>query len=356
MSISQQEKDLIFDFYFKRLDQAEAAGAAGLIAANPEAAKFYDGLQSSLAPLEFVKEDSCPDELAQQTVAKLKLAASAGKAKLDMLLAAEQEKITAQITQTKPDTTRPRFWRALELTAAAAMFLVVASSFFVWNQGVQQAKYKTVCASNMGKIGAAMAGYAKDNDNRLPAVATTAGSPWWKVGDQGKENHSNTRHNWLLVKEGYAKAEHFVCPARKHARPVKLTLEQLQQYNDFTSRRNVSYSFALMNDSFQRRQRAGIADGLMSDRNPLFENAFGSQKKRSSAQDKFVRVFINENKLRMMSANHRGQGQNVLLRGGSASFKNKRLILNDDIFTVQGITIYMGSETTANDGDIFLVP
>ena len=94
----------------------------------------------------------------------------------------------------------------------------------------------------------------------------------------------------------------------------------------------------------------------MSDRNPVFENAFGTRRKRSSAQDKFVQVFINENKLRMMSANHRGQGQNVLLRGGSATFKNGRLVLNDDIFTVQGVTIYMGSETTANDGDIFLVP
>ena len=353
MSLSQQEKDLIFDFYFKRLDQTEAAGATGLIAANRDAAKFYDSLQSSLAPLETVKEDSCPDDLAQQTVAKLKLAASAGKAKLDMLLAAEQEKIA---TQAEPETTRHRFWRALELTAAAAMFLVVASSFFVWNQGVRQAKYKTVCASNMGKIGAAMAGYAKDNDNKLPAVATTAGSPWWKVGNQGKENHSNTRHNWLLVKDGYAKAEYFICPARKYAKAVKLSPEQLQQYNDFPSRQNVSYSFALMGEDFRRRQRAGIADVLMSDRNPVFENAFGNRKKRSSAQDKFVQVFINENKLRMMSANHRGQGQNVLLRGGSASFKNGRLILNDDIFTVQGITIYTGSETTANDGDIFLVP
>jgi len=353
MNLSQQEKDLIFDFYFKRLDQAEAAGAAGLIAANPDAAKFYDGLQSSLASLETIKEDKCPDDLARQTVAKLKLAASAGKAKLDMLLAVEREKI---VTQAKPDTTRQRFWRVLELTAAAAMFLVATGSFFVWNQGVRQTKYKAVCANNMGKIGAAMAGYAKDNDNKLPAVATIAGSPWWKVGNQGKENHSNTRHNWLLVKEGYTDAKNFICPARKHARAVKLSPEQLQQYNDFPSRRNVSYSFALMGENFLRRQRAGIADVLMSDRNPLFEDAFGSRKKRSSAQDKFVQVFINENKLRMMSANHRGQGQNVLLRGGSASFKNKRLILNDDIFTVQGITSYTGSETTANDGDIFLVP
>ena len=111
-----------------------------------------------------------------------------------------------------------------------------------------------------------------------------------------------------------------------------------------------------MGEGFLRRQRAGAADVLMSDRNPVFENAFGNRRKRSSAQDKFVRVFINENNLRMMSANHRGQGQNVLLRGGSASFKNGRLILNDDIFTVQGVTIYTGSETTANDGDIFLVP
>jgi hypothetical protein len=353
MSLSQQEKDLIFDFYFKRLDQAEAAIAASLVAVDPGAAKFYHNLQSSLASLGTIKEDKCPDDLAERTVAKLKLAASAGKAKLDVLLAAEQGKIA---TQTKPDTTRPRFWRALELTAAAAMFLVVASSFFVWNQGVQQAKYKTVCASNMRKIGAAMAGYAKDNDNKLPAVATIAGSPWWKVGDQGKENHSNTRHNWLLVKGGYAKAEHFICPARRHAKAVKLSLEQLQRYNDFPSRRNVSYSFALMGDGFLKRQRAGMADVLMSDRNPVFENAFDCRKKRSSAQDKFVQVFINENKLRMMSANHRGQGQNVLLRGGSASFKNKRLILNDDIFTVQGIDCYMGSETTTNDSDMFLVP
>jgi len=41
--------------------------------------------------------------------------------------------------------------------------------------------------------------YAADHDQTLPNVATAAGSPWWKVGDQGLENQSNTRHLWLLV-------------------------------------------------------------------------------------------------------------------------------------------------------------
>jgi len=355
MSISQQQKDLIFDYYFQCLDQAQAEGAAELIASNPEASKIYNDLKSSLASLETVIDDSCPDELAAQTVAKLRLAASAGKARLDVLLAAEQEKTTSS-QQAKPVTTKHRFWRGLELTAAAAMFLVVAGSFFVWNQGVQQVKYKTVCASNMGNIGKSMATYANDNNGRLPSVATTAGSPWWKIGNQGKENHSNTRHNWLLVKNGYTNAKNFICPARKHAKAVKLSPQQLKQYNDFPSRRNVSYSFALMNEQFARRQMAGVADVLMSDRNPIFENAFGNRRERNRSQGKIFQVFINENKLRAMSANHRGQGQNVLLRGGSASFRNGRRVLNDDIFTVQGIDRYSGNEIPANAGDIFLVP
>ena len=240
MSLSQQEKDLIFDYYFRRLDRNQAAVAANLIASNRQAAKIYDSFQSGLAPLETVKEDNCPDDLAEQTIAKLKLVASAGKARLDVLLAAEQEKTTPQ---TKPETTKHQFWRGLELTAAAAMFLVVAGSFFAWTKGNQQVKYKTMCASNMGNIGKAMATYANDNNGRLPAVATTAGSPWWKIGDQGKENHSNTRHNWLLVKDGYTDAKNFVCPARKHAKAVKLAPAQLQRYNDFPQMRGTSPSW-----------------------------------------------------------------------------------------------------------------
>ena len=78
-----------------------------------------------------------------------------------------------------------------------------------------------------------------------PTLAAAAGDPWWKVGAQGDENHSNTRNMYLLVKGEYVKLSDFVCPGSKCERKSEVDPAELQTYKDFPSRNCVTYSFRI---------------------------------------------------------------------------------------------------------------
>jgi prepilin-type processing-associated H-X9-DG protein len=72
--------------------------------------------------------------------------------------------------------------------------------------------------------------------------------------------------------------------------------------------------------------------------------------------NEFEKVLLNEQLKQMMSASHRGRGQNVLYCDGSVEFARKRVIDGDDIFTVHGVDTYTGREVPAGDNDTFLAP
>jgi hypothetical protein len=83
---------------------------------------------------------------------------------------------------------------------------------------------------------------------------------------------------------------------------------------------------------------------LLADRNPLFENICSC----CNQSDRTIR--IDPQLLAQMSNNHRGRGQNILRRDGSALFMIDRQIAGDDIYTLKGILLYRGSEIPCTDG------
>jgi hypothetical protein len=202
----------------------------------------------------------------------------------------------------------------------------------------------------MGGIFQGLSNYISDHDDQSPAVATTAGAPWWWVGDQGKENHSNTRHIYLLVKGGYVELSDFVCPGCKGEKFVKLNDSQIKRLKDFLNRRYVTYSFQV------RCHRTGngkllCRKVLMADRNPLFEEL----PKEFSRQ---FRLQLNRKLLTLNSINHNRRGQNVLSGDGHVEFLKTRFIgiSEDDIFTLQDTDIYQGCEVPSCEADSFLAP
>jgi hypothetical protein len=349
-NLNKEEKEVILDFYFRCGDQERINGGRDLIAGNPEAAQLYANLEDSLRQLDSVKYEPCPENLAELTVAKLKLAASSEQARLESLLAAEQRK-TAQM-ETTPVTTTRSFWQnVVEVAAIAAVVLVVAGVSF---PSLSRIRETAVCKANLMQIGRAIAGYANDNDGLLPSVAMTAGSPWWKVGDQGEKNQSNTRHVWLLVKKGYLDGKKFACPGRKDARAVSYTQAQLANLNDFPSRQHINYSFTFISGKISQSQK-GRRSVLLGDLNPVFEKVF-EQGNRVSLPDKPTMIFLEGQLLNVMSANHAGRGQNILFGDGSCEFKETRNIFGDDIFTVRNAQSYSGCEVPCDEDDIFLAP
>jgi prepilin-type processing-associated H-X9-DG protein len=202
----------------------------------------------------------------------------------------------------------------------------------------------------MSSVFQGLRNYINDYDEKTPAVASIAGAPWWKLGDQGGENHSNTRNVYLLTKGGYVDIDNFVCPACKGEVPVKLNESQIKKLKDFPSRKYVTYSFQI-NCNRTANGKLLCRKVIMADMNPLFENLPEDLPKEFRLQ--LTRALLNIN-----SINHNRRGQNVLFGDGHIKFLKTRFIgiAEDDIYTLQDTDVYQGCEVPSCETDFFLAP
>ena len=118
ISLTSEQKQLLFDNAIGLTDAEEKAQAEKLISTNEHAAEIDSDLRSALSPLESVEVEECPDYLVELTVSSLKEAAASGQHKLEELLAAEESR--------KP-TIKIGVWNNLaEMGAIAAVILLMA--------------------------------------------------------------------------------------------------------------------------------------------------------------------------------------------------------------------------------------
>ena len=357
--LKSEDQQLILDFYFRCGDEEDISRGRDLIAANPEAARLYANLEDTLTELDTLKYEPCPENLADLTVARLKLAASAhlaGTSKLEALLKEEQENRECRPVPEPVHSGASRFWRPVfEIFATAAAIVLAAGILFPSFGAMRDRSRQAVCANNLRQVGQAMAAFGSDHNGRIGETLVKSGSPWWKIGYQGPEIHSNTRYVWQLVKGGYVDGSVFVCGGDSEGSPVQDNAVRMAGLDDFPLRRNISYSFILLCDdsanSLTRQARRIIAGDL----NPLFRQV-PFQPSVYHQLNEFERIQLDEQLRQMMSANHRQKGQSVLFSDGSVEFITTRIVNNDDIFTVQGVDVYRGMETPCNPDDIFLAP
>ena len=364
MRLNQEDQQLILDFYFRCGSDEEIVRGRDLIATNPEAARLYDGLEETLTELDSIKYEPCPENLADLTVARLKLAASASRAgqthavqsNLEQLLEAESQKAAASIGVSAGTKIRsgPRTLRNFfEFAATAAAIILISGVAFPTISYMRQHSRQLACINNMRTVGEAVGKSTNDSDN-LAVVKLAAGSPWWKIGDQSQQSQSNTRFAWQLLKRDYVKPEAFICAGHRNARPVSPE-QLLQQLYDFPSRNNISYSFIIICDKtppLQNRSRKII----MGDMNPVFRSIPTCGNDLFGKMNEFEKVLLNQHLRQMCSPNHNCKGQNVLYSDGSVEYVRDRIVNGDDIFTVRGVEAYTGTETPADDNDVFLVP
>jgi hypothetical protein len=74
MTLTKEESVLVFDYFFHCAEQNQIDRGTALIASNPKAAEIYYCIEKSLAHLEHMKDECCPDKLVDLTMARLKLA------------------------------------------------------------------------------------------------------------------------------------------------------------------------------------------------------------------------------------------------------------------------------------------
>jgi hypothetical protein len=339
MEISNQDKESLLDYCLGIASKEQVAHIEMLISANPEAARIYATFQGALSPLQILESDPCPAELAERTVARLKEAAA--QEHLEGLLNAEQS---------PRQTLKVSWWRNAVPIAAVAAMLVFVVGIIIPSFGFARSIYlRNRCQMELTRIYDGLSSYSTDHDGKLPAVATADGSPWWKVGYQGKENHSNTRPVWLLVRQGYVEPARFICPGTKGI-PVAARLN-IADYNDFPDKRYVRYSFRIPCDQSKGTAGASI---LMADRNPL------ADRLPSDFSQPF-RLQLDQGMLKSNSLNHRGAGQNVLTSDGGVRFIKTRWTgpSKDDIFATSAMTFgsdVVGSERPCGVMDAFLAP
>ncbi|MFC1635503.1 hypothetical protein ACFL5Z_11735 [Planctomycetota bacterium] len=337
--LTREQKELIFDYCIGLTSQEQAAEAKELIASNQDAQQIHSKFQATFALLDSLEPEPCPDTLAERTVGRLKDAASSSQDRLQQLLAGEQSRAV--------DSKKRILMGLGGRLAMAAMFVIAGSilltslNYIRYNSRVQQ------CKMQMGNIFRGLGQYIADFDGQQPALAAAPGDPWWKVGAQGDENHSNTRNMYLLVKGEYVKLSDYVCPGSKCEKTTEVTPAQIRTLKDFPSRNCVTYSFRV---SCQRMRDGKLLcrKVVMADWNPLFEEM---PDYNQSLQKRLTARLLTLN-----SINHRRRGQNVLFGDGRVVYMKTRLVGADDIFTLQDTDVYRGYEVPSCETDFFLAP
>ena len=342
MPLSTQQKELIFDYCIGLTSEEQTAQAEELIALSDEAATIHSNLKCIFSPLEALEPQVCPDDLTERTILRLNNVARSSQLQLEQLLADEQ---------TRSVESDGRRWLSFGRRLATAAVFMIVGVVLISTFNLMRYKYEQFqCQAGMARVGQGIESYAADHDGKMPMMAGTMGAPWWKIGNQGQENHSNTRPAWQLVKEGYVDQADFVCPGRKTRRVVKLTPSQIRKLSDFPNRGYITYSLRIKCNS-STGQCALSQKALMADLNPIFESLPLSYAKLFSVQ-------LSKDLLTRNSTNHNLRGQNVLFGDGHARFvKGRRIgITEDDIFTLQNTQVYQGCEVPSNENDTFLAP
>lgn len=331
-SVSNDQKQLLFDYSFGLTSDTQSDEVQALIFASAEAAEIYGHIQALLKPLDSIDPEPCPDELAERTISRLANIASSGHQGLEELLADEQA---------RPITVKVGFWRNVsEMVAVAAAVMIIAGVLLPIFNRERQRYWKQRCQSQLSSIFGGLTNYAKDHDGRAPAITAGANKQW------------NTQALYLPMKLGYIKDPScFVCPGRDCGQPLRFDMSKVAEYDDFPLRGYVTYSPRKRCPDSAMKQ--GLCDGpILSDRNPIFDDD-GPAETFKKRLDKAI--------MRANSRNHRGKGQNVLYGDGSVRFIRIRLIANDDIFTLKdgmrnGDELSERETLPTYDGDIFLAP
>ncbi len=67
-SLDRKERELVFDYCLGLIGPEEAVKVEAWIAGNEQAATFHARIQAALGPLESLPSESCPQELAENTL------------------------------------------------------------------------------------------------------------------------------------------------------------------------------------------------------------------------------------------------------------------------------------------------
>ena len=223
--------------------------------------------------------------------------------------------------------------------AMAASFVIVASLAVFYILSIRHEQQIRNCEANLGQIGYALQGYAKQNNDRLPSAAGQG--PRWLPGPGGTASNSSALYR--LVGGGFAAPTVFVCPAT----PENQSFHTSAGMTDFPNARTIHYSYqhmighalCLSDPALQGCQSAMV---ILGDANPLYRNGTFDAHDAATAA----------------SENHGRTGQNVLYMDMHVKWVTtpNAGVNGCNIYVLPGICDYRGDKKPADPTDTFLLP
>ncbi len=229
-----------------------------------------------------------------------------------------------------------------ELGAMAALLFLVATILFPAFQHAGMLSRERACVAQTGSIGAALSQYAGDHNGFLPAMADQQAA--WLADASSPVRRSNSGNLWRLVHGGYARPMLFQCPAAGGGRSIDAAA--MATMPDFPSREYISYSYHnSVNAKPLQMDGLGAAAGrmaILADRTPVFVSGRFDPMELDCGN----------------SRNHNQRGQAVLFLDMHAEWTQRSDVgvKGDNIWLVQNVFNYDGTECPASDTDSFLLP
>ncbi|MCK4629306.1 MAG: hypothetical protein KAT56_09900 [Sedimentisphaerales bacterium] len=339
----------LLDYHFQLDSPLQRRQTEELLARDETAKRLDESLRRAFSPLAGWQDELVPEGLADQALKLIE------QHKQAQNMAETTAAIAAQRQKSRTVSYGRVRWVLGNLrdliTVAACVMLVVMFSRPMFRQA-RMVSQRQSCASQMRQIGTAQAQYAADNQGFLPYQKSPPGAFWWQVAQEDSHSYSNTRNDFLLVKQGYLPLKVFICPGSPRKPRVRITLtpEMLQKRCDFPCRKHISYSSRLRLEKVRLYGDSPSRMLIMADSNPLFAR-FDCKK------DNEVDLSANPSLLQVNSPNHSGKGQNVLYGDGRIQFHTSRYLgpSMDDMYTIKDIPCYSGRERPGGD-DVFTAP
>ncbi len=256
----------------------------------------------------------------------------------------------------------------IELVAALLIVVLLAATFVPYAMSLREKSSRVHCTSNLKNIWNAMTAYGQANGYFYPRTrfGPALGNSWTAFTGPDERNpfapDSTVQMNdvsaslWLLMREGLAQPDWFVCPssAGEADRMLDATGASAvaKQRGNFRGNRNLTYAFA---SPFSAIEEYRLSDtlparfALLGDQGQSFEKLNNDPPSFTASATRLSQI---------NSVNHHGAGQNVLYADGSIVFetspycgvgRTKTLLDGDNIYTALAATVLINQQPKHNE-------
>ncbi len=326
MEDARQDEMLLIDFLLGRLDDEQDRKVRARLERDEAFRRRHEAVTNALRVLALVPEIEPPADLAERTLARI-----ASVQRTNALLAMQQTAGGGKIRST---------FSLKELSAIAAMVLILLGVLIPALQTARRRSREGLCAMQLGQIGNALQTHAINHDGMLPGSKAAEGR--WLRHDSSPAA-SNSQALFALLKERHLTSPVvFQCPAI--GGPSFVLTPEL---DDFPHPGHISYSYQYSFDGYALcvtdPTLTCVAEqmAILADQSPFFAGG----------------VFRRDRPEQTISDNH-PDGQNMLYLDGHVNWaiSSEAGVDGDHIFLAQNQNEYDGDETPANPTDSFLLP